>query len=451
MPALRTTPLSHTWPQLLQPLGFTRRTIIWDAPQAIAAFAVRQALSCRRLHSAVPPMLDRLMNEPRNSRLELDPLYCLPLNAPQAALARVGGKGLNLTRLARAGFPVPGGFIVTVDAYFAFVTQAGLVNSLGAEAAAVNADDPDTLASLSDRLRTRFEENSIPDELSTPIRCDYAGLGKPLVAVRSSATAEDLPDMSFAGQQDTFLNVQGDEDLLAAIAACWSSLWTARAIGYRARNGIDQSSAAMAVVVQEMVQSETSGVLFTANPLSGRRAETVIDATFGLGEALVNGQVEPGHYVVESSSGRILEKRLGAKDTVFRGKDGGGITTIEEENSQRQAHLDSQIGLLTETGQRVAQPCSILPRTSDGLTPEATCSCCNPARLPRSSLCPPRGMTAIYASMSLWEPYKGYWVRLRHSARRCCAVSLPESPSFSATTPPSMISRSSTLPLHARL
>ena len=153
MPALRTTPLSHTWPQLLQPLGFTRRTIIWDAPQAIAAFAVRQALSCRRLHSAVPPMLDRLMNEPRNSRLELDPLYCLPLNAPQAALARVGGKGLNLTRLARAGFPVPGGFIVTVDAYFAFVTQAGLVNSLGAEAAAVNADDPDTLASLSDRLR----------------------------------------------------------------------------------------------------------------------------------------------------------------------------------------------------------------------------------------------------------------------------------------------------------
>ena len=160
--------------------------------------------------------------------------------------------------------------------------------------------------------------------------------------------------MSFAGQQDTFLNVQGDEELLTAMAACWSSLWTARAIGYRARNGIDQSSAAMAVVVQEMVQSETSGVLFTANPLSGRRAETVIDATFGLGQALVSGQVEPDHYVVESSSGRILEKRLGAKATVFRGTDGGGITTIEEENSQWQALLDSQIGLLTETGQRVA-------------------------------------------------------------------------------------------------
>ena len=107
-------------------------------------------------------------------------------------------------------------------------------------------------------------------------------------------------------------------------------MWTARAIGYRARNGIDQSSAAMAVVVQEMVQSETSGVLFTANPLSGRRAETVNNPTFGLGEALVSGQVEPDHYVVESSSGRTLEKRLGAKAKIFRGKDGGGITTIEE-------------------------------------------------------------------------------------------------------------------------
>lgn len=294
------------------------------------------------------------MNETPIPSFDPDHSCCLPLNARCAALARVGGKGLNLAKLARGGFAVPDGFVVTVDAYDAFAGQAGLAHSFAAEVAESDTDDPEALAALSARLRARMGENSIPAEIATPIRSAYAGLGRPLAAVRSSATAEDLPELSFAGLQDTFLNVQGEDELLAAIAACWSSLWTARAIGYRARNGIDQSSVAMAVVVQKMVQSETSGVLFTANPLTGRRAETVIDATFGLGEALVSGQVEPDHYVVESESGVILEKRLGAKATVMRGKAGGGVMTIEGENSQRQALSDAQIGMLTETGQRAA-------------------------------------------------------------------------------------------------
>ena len=294
------------------------------------------------------------MNELPKPPFDLEQHFCLPLNAPGAKLARVGGKGLNLAKLARAGFVVPDGFVVTVEAFDAFVSQTGLANSIAAEVGAIDADDPEALAALSDRLRARIDENSIPAEISALIRSAYADLGRPLVAVRSSAMAEDLPELSFAGQQDTFLNVHGDDKLLAAIAACWSSLWTARAISYRARGGIDQSSMAMAVVVQKMVQSETPGVLFTANPLTGRRADTVIDATVGLGEALVGGQVEPDHYVVESSSGRILEMQLGAKATVIRGKVGGGIATVEEENSQRRTLSDSQAVMLTETGQRVA-------------------------------------------------------------------------------------------------
>src|SRR6185503_3426662 len=151
------------------------------------------------------------------------------------------------------------------------------------------------------------------DETESAIRAAYAEFEDKPVAVRSSATAEDLPDLSFAGQQDTYLNVIGIDQLIGAVISCWSSLWTARAIGYRIRNGIDHNNAALAVVVQEMVQSDSSGVLFTANPLTGLRSESVIDATLGLGEALVSGQVEPDHYVIDTLSNTIVSKRLGEK------------------------------------------------------------------------------------------------------------------------------------------
>ena len=294
------------------------------------------------------------MKDARDSFTEADSPYCLPLNMPGATLSRTGGKGLNLTRLAQAGYPVPGGFIVTTDGYDAFVTDAGLAGWMAAKVAAIDAGNADALAALSDRLRARLNECSIPDELAAQIRAAYAEMGRPRVAVRSSATAEDLPDMSFAGQQETILNVLGEEALLNAVVECWSSLWTARAIGYRARNRIDQSAVSLAVVVQTMVQSETSGVLFTANPLTGRRTESAIDATFGLGEALVGGQVEPDHYLVETSTGCILEKQLGAKATIVRGLAEGGVTTEHQENSDRHALTDAQIASLTATGKRVA-------------------------------------------------------------------------------------------------
>ena len=278
---------------------------------------------------------------------------CIPLNDSGISRTRIGGKGLNLAKLAQAGFPVPGGFVVTTDGYAAFVEHAGITDWMAEETSKVAVSNPDDLTSLSQRIRTRFRTGSLPPALATQIRTAYDNLGRPRVAVRSSATAEDLPDHSFAGQQDTFLNVLGDDDLLTAVVDCFSSLWSARAIGYRARNGIDQSAVSLAVVVQMMVQSETSGVLFTANPLTGKRTESVIEATFGLGEPLVGGLVEPDRYVVDTPTGQVLEATVGAKATVMHGLADGGTETMQADRRQ-QALADDQIGTLVDLGKHVA-------------------------------------------------------------------------------------------------
>ncbi len=281
----------------------------------------------------------------------------LPLDSDPAlaTLARVGGKGANLARLARAGFPVPPGFLVTTDAYRAFVAANRLDRTIAAALDGLDAGDPNALDTASAAIRAGFAQGDVPAALEQPLRAAYAALGAPPVAVRSSATAEDLPDLSFAGQQDTYLNVQGDDALLHAVVACWGSLWTARAIGYRARNAIEHSQVALAVVVQAMVQSEASGVLFTANPLTGLRRETVIDATLGLGEALVAGQVEPDQYVVETATGRIVRRTLGAKALSIRSVHGGGVERVDEQAAEQQALPDAVIQELTALGRRVAQ------------------------------------------------------------------------------------------------
>lgn len=276
----------------------------------------------------------------------------LPLDADGASLAVAGGKGANLARLARAGFPVPAGFVVTTAAYHAFVAANGLGEAL-ADAARTPADDPAALAAASDRVRARFAAGTVPRELGAMVRAAYAALGRPAVAVRSSATAEDLPDLSFAGLQDTYLQVVGDEALLRSVVQCMASLWTVRAIGYRSRNDIPHREAALVVVVQEMVPSEAAGVLFTADPLSGRRDVVVIDAALGLGEALVSGQVEPDHYVVDAA-GRILTKTLGAKALSLRGRPGGGTESVSEDASRRQALPDAAIVELAGLGRQAA-------------------------------------------------------------------------------------------------
>ncbi|MCB0254411.1 MAG: phosphoenolpyruvate synthase [Anaerolineae bacterium] len=286
----------------------------------------------------------------------------LPLDSPDATLTNAGGKGINLARLVRAGFPVPPGFVVTTAAYRQFVAANDLQPFILSALTTGDSDDPTALESVSAAIRARFAAAPIPPDLSAAIVNAYHGLitdnRSPItdhspVAVRSSATAEDLPDMSFAGQQDTVLNVVGDDALTQSVVACWSSLWTARAIAYRARNSIDQENVALAVVVQAMVESESSGVLFTANPLTGNRLETVIDATLGLGEALVSGQVEPDHYVVDDRVGRITEKRLGAKALAIRGQAGGGTVTIADDAAGVQALPDDAILELAQLGRRV--------------------------------------------------------------------------------------------------
>ena len=275
----------------------------------------------------------------------------LDLGSSEATLELAGGKGANLAALVRAGFAVPRGFVISTAAYVAFVEGNDLRAFVRETAESAIADDPNALEVASVRIRERFEAGNMADDVVREIVVSYAELGAVPVAVRSSATAEDLPDMSFAGQQDTFLNVIGEAALLGAVVRCWSSLWTARAIGYRARNAIRHDDVALAVVVQEMVQSEASGVLFTANPLTGKRSETVVDATFGLGEALVSGLVEPDHFVIDAD--RIVTKALGAKAVSIESVDGGGTRTVSVTAAQRQSLADDDVLELARLGRRI--------------------------------------------------------------------------------------------------
>lgn len=286
------------------------------------------------------------------------PNYILPFALPAATLALAGGKGLNLAALAQAKFPVPQGFIVTTEAYRAFVAANQLQPRILAQAQALALNDLAALEAASAAIAELFAQGQMPAELAEAISARYAALppANAPVAVRSSATAEDLPGFSFAGQQDTYLNIVGPAAVLDAVKRCWASLWTARAIGYRARNHIPPEDVALAVVVQPMIESEVSGVLFTANPLTGHRGQMVIDASFGLGEAIVSGQVEPDHYVVETATNIILERKLGAKALVIQGQAGGGtVHTQPTTNAQQQALPDAQIMALTQLAAQVAQ------------------------------------------------------------------------------------------------
>ena len=286
------------------------------------------------------------------------PRPLISFDSPAATLAAAGGKGANLARLSRLGFPVPRGFIVSTEAYREFMAVNGLEGTITSAIGGLKAEEAAALESASQAIRAAFSSGTIPPETSLAVVEAYTHLGPSIgnqhsVAVRSSATAEDLPDLSFAGQQDTYLNVVGEQQLLAAVVNCWSSLWTARAIGYRLRNGIDQAGTALAVVVQEMVPSEVSGVLFTANPLTGLLSESVIDAAFGLGEALVSGQVQPDHFVVDAVSGALRGKTLGAKELSTRGKAGGGVETVPQAAAARQTLSEDEIGELVALGQAV--------------------------------------------------------------------------------------------------
>jgi pyruvate,water dikinase len=281
------------------------------------------------------------------------PELLIPLNSPETSLEIVGGKGMNLSKLARAGFPVPNGFLIPTTVYGEFVSKNRLGEVIAVVLRDLDVTSTEALSVASDEIRTRFAEAAVPSGFVSALEVGWRWLGAHSVAVRSSATAEDLPDLSFAGQQDTFLNVIGPEGLTKAVTDCWSSLWTARAIGYRARNLIPHEDVALSVIVQQMVASTSSGVLFTANPLNGRRTETVIDATLGLGEALVSGLVEPDHYVVDTTKHEITQKVLGSKSVIISGKSEGGVTSHEADSSEVQALPNEVILKLAKVGKNI--------------------------------------------------------------------------------------------------
>jgi rifampicin phosphotransferase len=295
------------------------------------------------------------MTEPENG----DPGLILPFTAiDRGALAVAGGKAANLGELVGAGFPVPAGFCVTTAAYDLVVADAGLGPTL-AELAGTQPEDTARLTRLAGEARSHLSDAIVPDFLAQAIAEAYEGLGDGEtvpVAVRSSATAEDLPQASFAGQQDTYLNVVGVESVLDAVRRCWASLWTDRAVSYRAKNGIDPHSVRLAVAVQRMVGASVAGVLFTANPVTGRRRQAVIDASPGLGEAVVSGMVNPDHFVVNTATGEIVERRLGDKRVAIMAGSAGGTQRVELEAGEEGASLsDGQVLALARLGERVEE------------------------------------------------------------------------------------------------
>ena len=226
-------------------------------------------------------------------------------------IEQAGGKGANLGELTRAGLPVPPGFVILTDAYRGYIAEHQLADKIVGLAGPT--DDPAGYESASEQIRALFAEE-VSDSLRAEIADEYAALGGDVpVAVRSSATAEDLPEASFAGQQDTYLNVRGLEDLLVAVRDCWASLWTARAMAYRARQAIDPTTVSLAVVVQQMVDANAAGVMFTANPSNGHRDETVISAAWGLGESVVSGSVNTDNIVVSEADGTVLSSETADK------------------------------------------------------------------------------------------------------------------------------------------
>ncbi|MGQ0718051.1 MAG: PEP/pyruvate-binding domain-containing protein [Pseudonocardiales bacterium] len=253
----------------------------------------------------------------------------------------VGGKAANLGELIRAGFPVPPGFCLTTAAY----------QQIAADALDPGAPDA---AGLAERARAAVLASPVPGVVADAVDRAYRALGDDVpVAVRSSATAEDLPWASFAGQQDTYLNIIGADAVIDAVRRCWASLWTDRAVSYRATNGIDHATVRLAVVVQRMIEPRVAGVLFTADPVTGHRRHTVIDASPGLGEAVVSGAVNPDHFVVDAT-GAVLERRLGDKRVAVRSLPGGGTEHVARPADAEQPCLsDGQIRDLTALGQRV--------------------------------------------------------------------------------------------------
>ncbi|MDP6978047.1 MAG: PEP/pyruvate-binding domain-containing protein [Myxococcota bacterium] len=277
------------------------------------------------------------------------------------SLPLVGGKGANLGELIRAGLPVPHAFCVTTRAYVSILDQGGLHEPIASMLASVDYDDPAEVERCAAGIREMILAVETPATIEAEVREAYAALesrcGCPmLVSVRSSATAEDLPGMSFAGQQDTYLHIAGIDAVLSHVKRCWASLFTARAVSYRHRQGFGHDDVQLAVVVQEMFPSEVAGVLFTADPITSNPKQMILNASWGLGEAIVSGRVNPDQYILDGGDLSIVDKQINDKQRMTAGnRDGNGSSEVDVPETKRAIETlpDATVLELAEIGKRI--------------------------------------------------------------------------------------------------
>jgi len=271
----------------------------------------------------------------------------------------VGGKGANLGEMTKANIPVPFGFVVTAAAYFDFLKEAKLTDKIRGLLESLDPNDSKKLQRVATATKQMIMKAAMPSGIANEIKKAYAKMGDGSVAVRSSATAEDLPEASFAGQQSTFLNVQGVENVLAAVQGCWASLFEPRAIFYRQQQGFDHFKVGLAVPVQKMVESEASGVMFTIEPVTSDSSKVVIEAVFGLGEAIVGGEVTPDLYVIDKKELKIITKKIGKqawklnRNPVADAKETNIKIPLSSSEQNQQKLSDDDIFELVELGKRL--------------------------------------------------------------------------------------------------
>ncbi len=276
----------------------------------------------------------------------------------------VGGKNANLGEMLRAKIPVPPGFAITAQAYHEFITKTGIAEKIykTIEETVTDQNNPKHYEEASKKIRKVIEATPMPAEIEKAIRVAYDGLGEKLgmadvfVAVRSSATAEDLPDASFAGQQETYLNVKGADELVEKTINCWSSLFTPRAIFYRNQKGFKHEQVLISVGVQKMVNAKAAGVIFTINPVTGDPSQIVIEGNWGLGEAVVSGSVTPDDYIVDKNTLKTVEKRIVKKTVEYIRDSKTGKTVHAEVPPERQEQpciTDEEIVRLAELARSI--------------------------------------------------------------------------------------------------
>ncbi|MEM4819116.1 MAG: phosphoenolpyruvate synthase [Nanopusillaceae archaeon] len=275
----------------------------------------------------------------------------------------VGGKGANLGEMTKIGLPVPPGFVLTADAYWRYVDYNNLRSKIEEILSKTNINNPTELLKASEEIQQLFLNGEIPEDLKNVIIENYKNLSRRFgeedtyVAVRSSATAEDLPNASFAGQQATLLNVKGVEKLLEAVKKCWASLWTARAINYRAHMGFDHMKVALAVVIQKQIFSKKSGIMFTIHPVTNDTSKIVIEASWGLGESVVSGEVTPDEYIVDKNTMKIEEVKINEKKimTVYDEQTLTKKVEVPNEIKNVRCLSDEEVLKLAEFGKKIEE------------------------------------------------------------------------------------------------